>query len=70
MENQGKPEAQPLRRSRFDLMTPAEKAIYDAIQEVEKVGADPFLTYAVVLLQNAKDQVSNYVDKLPQQTKQ
>jgi len=29
------------RRNRLDLNTPAEKAIYDAIQEVEKAGADP-----------------------------
>ena len=38
------------RRNRLDLNTPAEKAIYDAIQEVEKVGANPKLTDVVVML--------------------
>lgn len=50
------------RRIRLDLLTPAEKAIYDAVQEVEKVGADPLLTDAVVLLQQARDKVADYVD--------
>lgn len=50
------------RRNRLDLNTPAEKAIYDAIQEVERVGADEKLTEAVILLQKAKTLVSDYVD--------
>jgi hypothetical protein len=50
------------RRNRLDLNTPAEKAIYDAIQEVEKVGADPKLTDVVVMLAKAKDLLSDYVD--------
>lgn len=50
------------RRNRLDLNTPAEKAIYDAIQEVEKVGADPKLTEVVVMLGKAKDLLSDYVD--------
>lgn len=50
------------RRSRLDLNTPAEKAIYDAMQEVEKLPADVKLTEAVTLLAKAKDLVSDFVD--------
>lgn len=50
------------RRNRLDLNTPAEKAIYDAIQEVEKLPADVKLTEAVTLLAKAKDLVSDFVD--------
>lgn len=51
-----------MRRNRIDLMSPAEKAIYDAMQEVEKMPADVRLTDAVELLQQAKNKVSDYVD--------
>lgn len=50
------------RRNRLDLNTPAEKAIYNAMQEVEKVGADVKLTEAVTLLSKARDLVADYVD--------
>lgn len=50
------------RRNNLELNTPAEKAIYDAMQEVEKVGADPKLTEAVTLLAKAKDIVADFVD--------
>lgn len=50
------------RRSRLDLNTPAEKAIYDAMQEVEKLPSDVKLTEAVTLLAKAKDLVSDFVD--------
>jgi len=50
------------RRNRLDLNTPAEKAIYDAIQEVEKAGADPKLTDVVVMLGKAKDLLSDFID--------
>lgn len=50
------------RRNRLDLNTPAEKAIYDAMQEVEKAGADVKLTEAINLLSKAKDLVADYVD--------
>jgi hypothetical protein len=50
------------RRQRLELNTPAEKSIYDAIQEVEKVGADVKLTEAITLLTKAKDLVSDFVD--------
>lgn len=52
----------PPRRIRMDLWTPAERAIYDAIQAVEEAGADPRLTDAVILLGRAKDRVADYVD--------
>ena len=50
------------RRARLDLNTPAEKAIFDAMQEVEKLPADVKLTEAVNLLSKAKDLVSDFVD--------
>ena len=50
------------RRNRLDLNTPAEAAIYNAMQEVEKAGADVKLTEAVILLQKARDLVADYVD--------
>jgi hypothetical protein len=50
------------RRNRLDLNVPAEKAIYDAMQEVEKLPADVKLTEAVTLLGKAKDLVSDFVD--------
>ena len=42
--------------------TSAEKAISDAMREVEELGCDPLLTDAVVLLQQARDKVADYVD--------
>lgn len=51
------------RRQCLYLMTPAELAIYNAVQAVEEVGADPLLTDAVVLLQQARDKVADYVDR-------
>lgn len=50
------------RRNKLYEMTPAELAIYNAIQEVEKVGADPLLTDAVILLTQAKEKVADYID--------
>lgn len=50
------------RRARLDLNTPAEKAIYEAMQEVEKLPADVRLTDAVNLLAKAKDLVADFVD--------
>lgn len=51
------------RRSRLDLCEPAELAIYNAMQEVEKMGADVKLTEAVIKLQEAKELVADYIDK-------
>ncbi len=52
------------RRSRLDLCEPSEKAIYDATQEVEKLGADERLTNAVVKLSEARELVSDYIDEI------
>src|SRR5574343_921446 len=50
------------RRSRLDQNTPAELAIRAAVDAVEALPADPRLTDAVVLLQEARESVANYVD--------
>jgi hypothetical protein len=50
------------RRMRLDLKRPAELAIYNAMQEVEKIGADIRLTEAITLLSKAKDLVSDFID--------
>lgn len=50
------------RRARIDLFVPAEKAIYDAIQIIENMGADVQLTDAQTLLAQAKEKVADYVD--------
>lgn len=52
-----------MRRNRLDLMTPCELAIYNAMQEVEKMPADVTLTEAVILLGKAKNLVSDFIDK-------
>lgn len=51
------------RRNQMLSWVPAEKIIHEAVQEVEKMGADPLLTDAVVLLSQAKSKVADYVDK-------
>lgn len=51
-----------MRRNDILQFTPAEKAIYDAIGEVEKMPAHPLLTDAVFLLQEAKNKVADFVD--------
>lgn len=50
------------RRNRVDLYVPAEIAIQNAVQEVEKAGAHPLLTQAVISLQEAKDFVADYIE--------
>jgi hypothetical protein len=50
------------RRVQVDKMTPAELAIRAAILEVEKLHPDMRLTGAVILLGQAKDKVSAFVD--------
>ena len=50
------------RRSRLDQNTPAELAIRAAVDAVEALPADVRLTHAVVLLQEARDAVADYVD--------
>ena len=50
------------RRVDMQRMTAAEFAILEAIRLVEESGADVRLTDAVVLLGEARDCVSDYVD--------
>ncbi|HEY9751217.1 MAG TPA: hypothetical protein V6C63_21210 [Allocoleopsis sp.] len=50
-------------RCQMNLWTPAKTAIWQAIQAVESVGAHPFLTEAVILLGQAKDKVSDYIEQ-------
>ena len=57
------------RRDRLDLNTPAEVAIFKAMQEVEKSGADKRLTEAVILLAKARSLVADYVESVLDDTK-
>lgn len=50
------------RRACMSLLTPAEHAIFAALQEVESMPADVRLTDAVVLLGAARHSVADYVD--------
>lgn len=50
------------RRIDMQRWSPAERAIYDAMQAVEATGAHPLLTEAVVLLGQAREKVADYVD--------
>lgn len=50
------------RRGDMTRWHPAEKAIFDATQEVEKAGAHVFLTDAVILLGAARECVADYVE--------
>ena len=50
------------RRCDILLHTPTETVIREAIRMVEHLGAHPLLTEASVLLQKAKDKVSDYVE--------
>ena len=56
------------RRSCIFLLTPAEKAVFDAVNAVENVGADVRLTDAVVLLQQAREKLADYFDEQIQNT--
>lgn len=50
------------RRNQLDQMTEAEKAIYEATQKVEAMGAHEKLTEAVILLGKAREAVADFVD--------
>ena len=52
------------RRNRIDLFTPAEKAIYDALLEVEKMPADTRLTESTILLNKAREKVADFIDNI------
>lgn len=52
------------RRAYIDKLTPAERAIRDAMVAVEAIpGGHVLLTEAISLLQRAKDKVGDYVDQ-------
>lgn len=53
------------RRSDLRLNTPAERAIRAALEEVERSGCDVRLTDAVVLLDEAREKVADFVDGVP-----
>lgn len=50
------------RRIRIDLYSDGEKAIHDARQVIENMGADALLTEAVILLNQAQEKVADYID--------
>ena len=50
------------RRMRLDLLTPNELLVYNVGQEVEKMGADVLLTDAVILLQQVREKLADYVE--------
>ncbi len=51
------------RRARVDKWSEAELAIQMAVDEVEKIGADPKLTEAVMLLSQARERVADFIDQ-------
>jgi hypothetical protein len=53
------------RRIRLDLNEPAELAIYEAMQAVEKMPPDVRLTLAGIKLQEARSLVADFIDNVP-----
>lgn len=51
------------RRNRVDLMYPVELAMFKAMQELEKIGADVKLTKAGDLLKQASDIISDFLEE-------
>jgi hypothetical protein len=51
------------RRIRLELNEPAELAIRNAVNLVERLGADTRLTKASILLQQARELVADYIDE-------
>lgn len=56
------------RRNQLDKLVPVETSIFNAIQDVEKLPADERLSKAQILLGEAKDLVSDYIDSTLNQT--
>ena len=56
----------PIVPRRIDMgrLTPAERAIHDAILAVEALPADPRLTSAVVSLIRARSRVADFIDNI------
>lgn len=57
-----KKKVDPLRRIYVEKQYEAEKAIRSAMKEVERMGAHPVLTQAVMKLNEAKDLVGDWID--------
>ena len=53
------------RRHRIDHLIPAELAITSAMNAVEHLGADVLLTEAVILLQEARNKVADFLEAEP-----
>ncbi len=51
------------RRSNMQTMSTEEKAIVELIWAIEKLGGDVLLTECQVLLGQAKDKLSDFIDK-------
>jgi hypothetical protein len=51
------------RRERLDLMRPIELKIYKVMQEVKRMPADMRLTEAAILLDKARNLVSDFIDE-------
>jgi UTP-glucose-1-phosphate uridylyltransferase len=52
------------RRNRMDKWYPAERAIWDAMQEIERMAADVRLTDAINKLKEAKELVGDFIDDI------
>lgn len=50
------------RRARLDLVTPEEKALYEMVWQIEKLGAHVLLTDVVVLLGRAREKLADWVE--------
>jgi hypothetical protein len=51
------------RRARLDLMRPIELKIYKVMEEVKRMPADMRLTEAAILLDKARNLVSDFIDE-------
>ncbi len=58
------------RRSRLDLLTPEELAIFNITQQVESLGAHPLLTDVVNLLHEARGKLADWVELQPENRKE
>lgn len=53
------------RRNRLDLCTPIERELYEILNKIERIGAHPKLTDAVIAINEARSCIADYVDNLP-----
>ena len=52
-----------MRRNNLTMCSPSELAIFKAMEEVEKIGADIKLTDAVIKLDEARNLVADIIDR-------